>query len=244
MLTVDHLHAAYGNVRAVRDVSLGAAPGRITLVLGPNGAGKTTTLRTVAGLHKLSGGSVILDGRKVTGASTARLVSMGLALVPEGRRIFAPLTVQENLRLGGYSRGRNPCREGLDTIYSLFPILAERRDVAGGLLSGGEQQMLAFGRALMSRPKVMLMDEPSMGLAPAMVEVVLDKVRAIADTGVSIVVVEQNADVGLEIADDVIVMDRGEVVFTGTSADARSHTSVVQAFLGEVALSDGAEAER
>lgn len=242
MLTVDDLHVSYGNVRAVRGVPLAAAAGRVTLVLGPNGAGKTTTLRAVAGLHAPSGGRVLLEGADVTGRAAHVLVRRGLALVPEGRRIFGPLTVEENLRLGAYRAERSAFRERLATVYALFPVLAERRHGAGGLLSGGEQQMLAFGRALMSGPKVVLMDEPSMGLAPAMVDTVFSQVRAIADAGVAVVAVEQNADAALDIADEVAVLDRGEVVFRGSAADARSQGSVVRAFLGEGALADAGEA--
>ncbi len=238
MLTVDDLNVSYGNVRAVRGVSLAAAPGRVTLVLGPNGAGKTTTLRAVAGLHPPVGGRVVLDGADVTGRAAHVLVRRGLALVPEGRRIFGPLTVEENLRLGAYLAAKAEFEERRERVYTLFPVLAERRHGPGALLSGGEQQMLAFARALMSGPKVMLLDEPSMGLAPTMVDTVFDQVRAIADTGVAVVAVEQNADAALEIADEVAVLDRGEVVFCGSAADARSQGSVVRAFLGEAALAE------
>jgi branched-chain amino acid transport system ATP-binding protein len=241
VLTVDDLHVAYGNVRAVRGIRLQARAGQITLVLGPNGAGKTTTLRSVAGLHPPSGGRVLLDGVDVTGLPAHALVRRGLALVPEGRRIFGPLTVEENLRLGAYLADRAVYLERISTIYDLFPVLAERRHGPGGLLSGGEQQMLAFGRALMSGPSVILMDEPSMGLAPTMVDTVFEQVRAISDVGVAVVAVEQNADAALDIADEVVVLDRGEVVFRGSVADARSQGSVVRAFLGEGALVESGE---
>ncbi|MER6975807.1 ABC transporter ATP-binding protein [Streptomyces carpinensis] len=237
MLEIRDLHVSYGKVEAVRGVSASAAPGRITLVLGANGAGKSTTLRTVAGLVPAVSGEVVLDGKVITGRPGHTIVRDGLVLVPEGRRVFAPLTVEENLLLGGYVAPRAKSAETLDRVYEMFPILAQRRRGAAGLLSGGEQQMLAFGRALMSSPRVMLMDEPSMGLAPAMVESVFGAVREIADAGIALLVVEQNAELGLEIADDVVVVARGEVVFSGEAEQARSDASVVRAFLGEAALS-------
>jgi branched-chain amino acid transport system ATP-binding protein len=236
MLEIDDLHVHYGKVAAVRGISLSVKPGRVTLVLGANGAGKTTTLRAIAGLHKPHSGEVTLDGQRVTGLPAHRIVQKGLALVPEGRKVFAPLTVLENLRLGAYTAPRDKEAPTLQRVFELFPILGERRAGAAGLLSGGEQQMLAFGRGLMSHPRVMLMDEPSMGLAPTMVDTVLTSVRTIADTGIGVLMVEQNAEAGLEVADDVVVVARGEVVFSGSAEVARSHSSVVLAFLGEAAL--------
>jgi branched-chain amino acid transport system ATP-binding protein len=237
MLEVENLRACYGRVVAVRGLSLKAAEGRITLILGANGAGKTTTLRTIAGLHKADAGQVRMNGKRIEGMRADRVVASGIALVPEGRRVFAPLSVEENLRLGGHTAARAHVKTTLEQVYELFPILLQRREIAAGLLSGGEQQMLAFGRALMSGPKVMLVDEPSMGLAPAVVETVLTRVREIADSGVGVVMVEQNAEISLEIADDAVVMARGEAVFSGTAQAARTNSSVVRAFLGEEALS-------
>ena len=236
MLEISDLHVRYGKVTAVNGVSASATPGKVTLVLGANGAGKTTTLRATAGLVKVHSGTVTLDGRDVTGRAAHRIVSDGVVMVPEGRRVFAPLTVAENLTLGGYTVSKEKAEENRALVLEMFPILAERAREPAGLLSGGEQQMLAFGRALMSSPRVMLLDEPSMGLAPTMVERVLGAVRTIADSGVAVLVVEQNADVGLEIADTVVAVARGEVVFTGSAAEARSNASVVHAFLGESAL--------
>ncbi|MET7392858.1 ABC transporter ATP-binding protein [Dactylosporangium sp. NPDC005572] len=235
MLEINDLHAGYGKVSAVRGISLSVRPGSVTLVLGANGAGKTTTLRTVAGLHPPASGEVVLDAARITGMAAHKLVRKGIVLVPEGRRVFAPLTVQENLRLGAYT-AHNRTKENLERVYAMFPILAERRDGAAGLLSGGEQQMLAFGRALMSEPRVMLLDEPSMGLAPAMVELVAEHVRRMADSGIGVLMVEQNAEVGLEVADEVVVVARGEVGYSGPASTARSHASVLRAFLGEAAL--------
>jgi branched-chain amino acid transport system ATP-binding protein len=239
MLDIQDLHVNYGKVPAVRGISVSAAPGRVTLMLGANGAGKTTTLRAVAGLHRPESGEVLLDGTRITGLPAHRVVRKGVVLVPEGRRVFAPLSVLENLRLGAYAAQRNRWSAELERVFEMFPILAQRRSGAAGLLSGGEQQMLAFGRALMSQPKMMLLDEPSMGLAPAVVEAVAANVRTMADSGIGILMVEQNAEVGLEVADDVVVVARGEVVFSGQASAARSHASVLLAFLGEAALAGG-----
>jgi branched-chain amino acid transport system ATP-binding protein len=236
MLEIKDLHVHYGKVAAVRGISVAVLPGKVTLVLGANGAGKTTTLRAVAGLQKPYSGEVLLDGERITGLPAHRVVQKGLALVPEGRKVFGPLTVLENLKLGAYCAPRGTEARTLQHVFELFPILSQRRTGAAGLLSGGEQQMLAFGRGLMSQPRVMLMDEPSMGLAPTMVDTVLTSVRTIADTGIGVLMVEQNAEAGLEVADDVVVVARGEVVFSGSAEVARSHSSVVLAFLGEAAL--------
>jgi branched-chain amino acid transport system ATP-binding protein len=238
MLEIRDLHASYGKISAVRGVSLSVRPGGVTLVLGANGAGKTTTLRAVAGLHTPTHGQVQFDGSDVTHLGAHKMVRRGVVLVPEGRRIFAPLSVLENLRLGGYPRGKDGS-SALREVFDLFPVLADRRDSPAGLLSGGEQQMLAFGRAFMSRPKVMLMDEPSMGLAPAVVDSVLGTVRVLADSGIGVLMVEQNAEAGLVVADEVVAVSRGEVVFSGPAESARAHPSVMRAFLGEAALAGG-----
>jgi branched-chain amino acid transport system ATP-binding protein len=236
MLEVDDLHVNYGKVEAVRSVSLSVKPGRITLVLGANGAGKTTTLKAIAGLESPHQGRVTLDGSDITGKASHRIVKQGIVLVPEGRRIFGPLTVAENLRLGGHTAPRAAFAQTLAKVYEMFPILAERQSGAAGLLSGGEQQMLAFGRALMSQPKVMLLDEPSMGLAPVVIDSIIAKVRDMADSGIGILMVEQNAEAGLDIADEVVAIARGSVVYTGPASDARNNASVLRAFLGEAAL--------
>jgi len=239
MLEVTDLHVNYGPVNAVHGVSFAAEAGKITLVLGANGAGKTTSLRAVAGFHKPKAGSVVLDGKDITGTAAHKVVRQGMALVPEGRKIFFPLTVEENLRVGAYSAPRSSVEKGIGVVYEKFPVLAERSQSAAGLLSGGEQQMLAFGRALMSQPRLMLLDEPSMGLAPTMVDRVLSSVRTMADEGIGILMVEQNADAGLRIADHVVVLKRGETVWTGSAAEARGSKAIVHAMLGEAAL-DGA----
>jgi branched-chain amino acid transport system ATP-binding protein len=238
MLEIEDLHVSYAHVQAVRGVSVSVQPGKITLVLGPNGAGKTTTLKAIAGIEPPVSGTVTLDGADITGLPSHAIVRRGVALVPEGRRVFGPLTVAENLRLGGYTASKSQFDETLARVYDMFPILRERSEGAAGLLSGGEQQMLAFGRALMSQPKVMLLDEPSMGLAPVVVDTVLEKVRAMADGGIGILMVEQNAEAGLDVADEVVAVTRGEVVYSGAAKEARSHASVLRAFLGEAALAE------
>ena len=239
MLEVQDLHVSYGNIEAVRDVSVTAERGKVTLVLGANGAGKTTTLKAIAGLTSPASGSVKLDGADITGLAAHKVARKGVALVPEGRRVFAPLSVAENLRLGGYLASRQEYDRALARVYEMFPILATRRDKAAGLLSGGEQQMLAFARALMSQPKVILMDEPSMGLAPVVVDSILVKVRELADSGIGVLMVEQNAEAGLDVADYVVAVARGEVVYSGAVNEARNNASVLRAFLGEAALAGG-----
>ncbi len=238
MLEINDLHVSYAHVEAVRGVSVTVRPGKVTLVLGPNGAGKTTTLKAIAGLHPPKSGTVTLEGSDITGLAPHAIVRRGIALVPEGRRVFAPLTIAENLRLGGYTASKAQFEETHARVEEMFPILHERSHAAAGLLSGGEQQMLAFGRALMSQPKFMLLDEPSMGLAPVVVDTVLASVRAMADAGIGILMVEQNAEAGLDVADEVVAITRGEVVYSGAAKEARSHASVLRAFLGEAALAE------
>jgi branched-chain amino acid transport system ATP-binding protein len=239
MLEVRDLHVCYGHIEAVRGVSVTAEPGKVTLVLGANGAGKTTTLKAIAGLVSPARGSVRLNGADITGLAAHKVARRGVALVPEGRRVFAPLSVAENLRLGGYLASRADYDQALAKVWEMFPILGTRRDSAAGLLSGGEQQMLAFARALMSQPKVILMDEPSMGLAPVVVDSILVKVRELADSGIGVLMVEQNAEAGLDVADHVVAVARGEVAFSGAVAEARDNASVLRAFLGEAALAGG-----
>lgn len=236
MLHISELAVAYGKVEAVRDVSLDVAPGAVTLVLGPNGAGKTSTARAVCGLVEKLRGRVSIDDVDVTADPPHRIVGRGLVMVPEGRRVFASLTVEENLLIGGYTVSPAVRRERLEATFDLFPILRDRRRGAAGLLSGGEQQMLAFGRALMSGPRYVLLDEPSMGLSPALVEQVFDRVRAIADAGSGVLMIEQNADAALDVADDVVVVSRGVVAYRNSAEAARSDTAVMRAFLGEAAL--------
>lgn len=239
MLQISDLHVSYGHVEAVAGIDLEVRPGRVSLVLGPNGAGKSTTLNAVAGVVRPARGSIRVGEVDTTGFPAHRVVGAGVALVPEGRRVFAPMTVEENLRLGAHTTAPARAREVLERIWEMFPVLHERRRGAAGLLSGGEQQMLAFGRALMSDPTFVLLDEPSMGLAPAMVDVVVEKVALMAESGIGVLMVEQNAEAGLGIASDVTVVNRGQVAFRGTSAEVRSDASVLRAFLGESALVEG-----
>jgi branched-chain amino acid transport system ATP-binding protein len=241
MLEISDLHVSYGNVQAVRGVGMRVSPGKVTIVLGANGAGKTTTLKAVAGLEKPVSGRVTLGGDDITGLAPHKVVRRGISLVPEGRRVFGPLTVAENLRMGAYTADKATTAETLDRVHEMFPILSDRAGSAAGLLSGGEQQMLAFGRALMSQPTFMLLDEPSMGLAPAIVDSILAKVRQMADSGIGILMVEQNAEAGLEVADDVVAVARGEVVWAGPAAEAKNNASVLRAFLGEAALATASE---
>lgn len=236
MLEISDLHVKYGRVEAVRGFSASVLPGRITLVLGPNGAGKSTSLLAISGMLPAAAGSVTLHGKQVLGKPAHQLVRCGLALVPEGRRVFAPLTVEENLRAGAHTAPRISLQANLDRTYEMFPILKKRRQGPAGLLSGGEQQMLAFARALMSDPKIVLLDEPSMGLAPIIVEKVIAAVKTIANSGIGVLMVEQNADASLDIADDIIMMVRGEILLADKAASTSVRASVVHAFLGESAL--------
>lgn len=244
MLTVSRLRVKYGSVEAVRGVSLAAESGAVMLVLGRNGAGKSTTLRAVCGAKAKEAGEVALAGKSTRGMRPEQLVKRGLVMVPEGRRIFATLTTEENLRVGGHARPRGELAGTLSEVYELFPILRERREVKGGFLSGGEQQMLAFGRAMMARPTVMLLDEPSLGLSPRMVEEVFSAARRIADHGIAVVMVEQNAEAALAIADHVSVMDRGEITYSGDVKAARGEVRVLESILGNLGEGVWADAEQ
>lgn len=237
MLQINDLHVSYGAVNAVRGLSLSAEPGKVSLLLGNNGAGKTTSMRAISGLLKAKSGSVRLKGKEVLGQPAHKLVKQRLVMVPEGRSIFSSLTVEENLRMGAYTVDRATAQETLESVHNRFPILLERKDMPGGLLSGGEQQMLAFGRAMMAQPDVMLLDEPSMGLAPGMVDRVMAQVRRIADFGIAVLMVEQNAEAAMSVSDDVYLMQRGEIMWTGTADEAKADPAVIKAFLGDAAVS-------
>jgi branched-chain amino acid transport system ATP-binding protein len=232
-LVVEDLHVRYGHVTAVEGVSLLVEEGAVVAVLGANGAGKTSTLRAISGsLRGSASGRVALAGRSILRKRPHQLVQQGMVLVPEGRQVVAPLTVEENLQLGGYRQKPARVRELLAECYELFPVLRERRDGIAGLLSGGEQQMLAFGRALMADPKVILMDEPSMGLSPAMVDRVMGAVADINARGASILLVEQNATAALRVASFAYVLERGRIVRSGPAAEVAGDPVVAQAFLG------------
>jgi branched-chain amino acid transport system ATP-binding protein len=233
LLEIEGLTASYGPVRALHGVDLAVGEGQVVALLGPNGAGKTTTLRAVCGMVG-TGGRIAFGGRDLTGLSTEKVVRLGVAHVPEGRGTFAGLTVEENLRLGGYGRrDAAALRSDVDSWYEVFPRLAERRRQAAGSLSGGEQQMLAIARALLSRPSLLLLDEPSLGLAPRVTRelfAVLTRVKA--EQGTSMLVVEQNATLALELADTAYVLEAGRTVLSGPAADVRADESVRRSYLG------------
>jgi branched-chain amino acid transport system ATP-binding protein len=235
LLEVRGLSVRYGKVTAVRDVSLTVAEGRIATVIGPNGAGKTTLLAAVAGLLPAAGGEVRLDGRDVTGAPVEENAARGLALVPETRELFTGMSVEDNLVLGAFPlrrAGRGARAALLAEVYGIFPRLQERRGQLAGTLSGGERQMLALGRALMSRPRLLLLDEPSLGLAPLVVREIFQIVTRLRERGVSILLVEQNARAALQIADEGFVLETGEVTLAGSAADLAGDPRVVETYLG------------
>jgi branched-chain amino acid transport system ATP-binding protein len=234
LLEVRDLHVFYGNVEALKGISLQAEPSQIVAILGGNGAGKSTTLRTISGLQRARTGTITFDGKSLVGIQAHTIVSMGLSHVPEGRRIFNILTVEENLALGGYliRSDRSLVKERKEAVYGLFPRLAERRTQLAGTLSGGEQQMLAIGRAMMSDPKVLMLDEPSLGLAPMLSKSVLKTVREIANRGAAVLLVEQNARQALAIADYAYVIEVGRIVLEAKAAELAKDERVQKAYLG------------
>ena len=234
LLEVKNLKVAYGGIVAVRGIDLDVEAGELVALIGANGAGKTTTLKALAGMLRPSGGSVHYEGASITHEPAHRLVHRGIALVPEGRGVFARLTVEENLSMGAYIRDdRHEVRSDLDRIFTLFPRLKERRTQTAGTLSGGEQQMVAIGRAMMSRPKLLLLDEPSMGLAPLMVQKIFEVIASISAQGVTILLVEQNARLALQAASRGYVMESGAVTLTDAASVLLESEQVRQAYLGE-----------
>ena len=234
MLEVNDVHTYYGNIHALNGISLTVEKGEIVTLIGGNGAGKTTTLRTICGLLKPRQGEVKLDGELLNKYKAHEIVNRGVAMVPEGRGIFARLTVSENLDLGAYSRNdRAGIQHDLERVFTIFPRLKERRSQVGGTLSGGEQQMLAIGRALMAHPRLMLLDEPSMGLAPLLVESIFDTVKSINKEGTTVLLVEQNALMALSIADRGYVVQTGRIVLQDKAQDLRKNEMVRKAYLGE-----------
>ncbi|MTD54964.1 ABC transporter ATP-binding protein [Amycolatopsis pithecellobii] len=233
MLEVTDLWVSYGGIAAVRGVDLTVAKGSLVALIGSNGAGKSTTLNTIAGLTKSRKGTVTFHGENVTGRPAHRLVRAGLALVPEGRMVAAPLTVAENLRQAGYSKrlSTSDFAREYERVLSLFPVLGKRSAQIAGSLSGGEQQMLALGRALLTGPDLLLLDEPSMGLAPVMVDTVFDAIRAIHAGGMTILLVEQNAELATEVCDEAVVLQRGEVLVRGRGRDVLEDETLRAAFL-------------
>jgi branched-chain amino acid transport system ATP-binding protein len=233
LLDVNALEVAYGGIRAVKGVDLSVRAGELVTLIGANGAGKTTTLKALAGLLVPSGGRVHYNDSDVTGVAACKLVQMGLALVPEGRGVFGRLTIEENLAMGAYTRRDRAIAQDYERAYTLFPRLAERRRQLAGTLSGGEQQMLAIARALMCRPKLLLLDEPSMGLAPLMVQKIFEVVRTIAREGVTLLLVEQNAKLALEVSSRGYVMESGTIVLADSAAALLGNPQVRHAYLGE-----------
>jgi branched-chain amino acid transport system ATP-binding protein len=231
MLVVEHVEVRYGAVPAIRDLSLTVDEGEIVTILGANGAGKTTTLRMISGLHRPFNGRVFLDGRDITNAKAHELVQRGLSHVPEGRRIFATMSVIENLEMGAFRRKGNYDEE-FERIYTLFPVLGERRKQLGGTLSGGEQQMLAIARALMAKPRILLLDEPSLGLAPKVITSIFQIIREIRADGVTVLLVEQNANQALRIADRGYVLENGHVLYEDTAPSLLGDDRIRRAYLG------------
>ena len=234
MLKIKDLHVSYGGIKALRGVDLKVPDGKIVTLIGANGAGKSTTLRTISGLVKAESGSVTYDGKELLGLSINKILEQGIAQSPEGRRVFPNLTVLENLKIGAYLRkDRDGIEKDIRWIYELFPRLEERHWQPAGTLSGGEQQMLAVGRALMSRPKLLMMDEPSPGLAPLVVQGIFDIIRTINRQGVTVLLIEQNANMALKIADYAYVLETGCITKSGTGAALLADESIKEAYLGK-----------
>jgi branched-chain amino acid transport system ATP-binding protein len=234
MLTINDLYVYYGVIQAIKGISFEVNEGEVIALIGANGAGKTTILHTITGLITARSGSIEFQGQKLTKTPAHKIVKMGIAHVPEGRRIFSQLTVFENLQLGAYTRGDKAETEAsLEAVYRRFPRLKERRNQVAGTLSGGEQQMLAIGRALMSRPKLILMDEPSMGLSPILVSEIFDIIKSISEGGTTVLLVEQNAKKALTIANRAYVLETGRIVLSGNAKDLVNDESVKKAYLGE-----------
>ncbi len=234
MLEVKDLHVSYGGIRALRGVNLEVPDGKIVTLIGANGAGKSTLLRTISGLVKAESGSITYDGKELLGMSINKILELGIAQVPEGRRVFTNLSVLENLKIGAYlRRDKAGIQKDIEWVYELFPRLKERSWQMAGTLSGGEQQMLAVGRALMSRPKLMMMDEPSLGLAPLVVKGIFEIIREINRQGVTVLLIEQNANMALKTADLAYVLETGEITLHGTGSELLTNEAVKRAYLGE-----------
>ncbi len=234
LLEVSGLKVAYGGIQAVKGIDLRIEAGELVALIGANGAGKSSTLKTLAGMHQPAGGSVTYNGERIDGVASHVLIRKGLALVPEGRGVFSRLSVEDNLLMGAYSRNDDAAiKQELAQVYEVFARLLERKDQLAGTLSGGEQQMLAIGRALLGKPKLLLLDEPSMGLSPIMVQKIFDTVRSIAAQGVTILLVEQNAKLALEISSRAYVMESGSITLTGPAHELLHNPKVRAAYLGE-----------
>ena len=232
MLKVEDLHVYYGSIHAIKGISFEVNAGEIVTLIGANGAGKSTTLNTVASLLKPRTGTVSFEDHPLVGVPAHKVVSHGMALCPEGRRVFLQMTVQENLEMGGFTRPAGEIQESIDRVYAQFPRLKERWKQVAGTLSGGEQQMLAMGRALMSRPKLLMLDEPSMGLAPILVEQIFDIIKSLHDDGTTILLVEQNAQAALKVADRAYVLETGKISMSGDATELLHDPRVQKAYLG------------
>ena len=233
MLEIKDLHVSYGGIQALRGVSLNVPDDKIVTLIGANGAGKSTLMRTISGLVKAQSGSILWNGQELLGKPIDQIVASGIAMSPEGRRVFADLTVVENLKIGAYLRkDKAETEKDLEWVYSLFPRLKERSWQSAGTLSGGEQQMLAVGRALMAKPKLIMMDEPSLGLAPLVVRDIFEIIRQINRQGVSILLIEQNANMALKVADSAYVMETGCITLSGAGKDLLNNEAVKKAYLG------------
>jgi branched-chain amino acid transport system ATP-binding protein len=232
VLSVEQVRSSYGRIEALHGISIEVARGEIVTLLGANGAGKTTLIRAISGVQPISAGQIRFDDRPLEGVSAHRRVALGIAQVPEGRQVFAPLSVEDNLRLGAWPRRNARLDAELASVYELFPVLASRRRISAGMLSGGEQQMLAIGRALMAKPRLLLLDEPSMGLAPILVEQILDVVRGLKEAGLTVLLVEQNARAALAIADRGYVIETGRIATSGSSDELLADARVQAAYLG------------
>ena len=234
MLKIENLHVAYGGIQALRGISLEVPDGKIVTLIGANGAGKSTTLRTISGLVKAASGAISWNGEELLGKPIDKIVTSGIAMSPEGRRVFPDMTVLENLKIGAYLRkDKAEIEKDIQWVYSLFPRLEERHWQLAGTLSGGEQQMLAVGRGLMSRPKLMMLDEPSLGLAPLVVQDIFSIIREINRQGVTVLLVEQNANMALKIADQAYVLETGNITMSGTGAELLVNEKVREAYLGK-----------
>jgi branched-chain amino acid transport system ATP-binding protein len=231
LLKLDSVDTFYGPIHILQGLNLHVGPGELVCLLGGNASGKSTTLKTVLGIVRPKNGAVYFDGEDITSRPTSYRIGKGIAIVPENRRLFAPMTVLENLEMGAYLQGKG-AKEDFDRVYELFPLLHERRSQLAGTMSGGEQQMVAMGRALMGRPKLLLMDEPSMGLAPILVERNFEIIKQVHESGVAVLVVEQNANVSLSIADRGYVLSTGRLVLEGPAAELREHEDLRKAYLG------------
>ena len=232
MLKVDNLNVYYGNIHAIKDVSFDVQDGEIVSLIGANGAGKSTILKTISGLLHTKTGDITFDNASIKGTAPHKIVQMGIAHVPEGRRVFARMTVEENLEMGAFTQSLAGIPDSLENVFSRFPRLKERRKQVAGTLSGGEQQMLAMGRALMSSPKLMMLDEPSMGLAPILVEQIFDIIRELNEAGTTILLVEQNALMALSIASRGYVLETGKIVLSAPADELLANDSVKKAYLG------------